>query len=96
MTLTKQNIVEAICARMGISRSEAASTVETVLKAIKDTLASGEDILISGFGKFQVNDKAERLGRNPATGASMMLKPRRTVTFKPSGMLRDRLNGGGE
>jgi len=60
---------------------------------MKDTLASGEDVMISGFGKFQVNDKAARKGRNPATDEEMMLKGRRVVTFKCAGKLRDRING---
>ncbi|MBC8430379.1 MAG: integration host factor subunit alpha [Desulfobacterales bacterium] len=59
---------------------------------ISNTLASGEDILISGFGKFSVKDKKERRGRNPATGSDMMLKARKVVTFKCSGKLRDRIN----
>ena len=56
-------------------------------------LASGDDVLISGFGKFKVREKTERKGRNPATGEDMMLEPRRVVTFKCSGKLRDRING---
>jgi integration host factor subunit alpha len=60
---------------------------------MKSTLASGEDVLISGFGKFCVNEKGARKGRNPATGGDLMLKPRRVVTFKVSGKLREKLNG---
>jgi integration host factor subunit alpha len=67
--------------------------VEQLIEAIKSTLASGEDVLVSSFGKFSVNDKKERRGRNPATGDSMMLRPRRVVTFKCSGKLRRRVNG---
>jgi len=66
--------------------------VEEMLEIIKSTLASGDDIMISGFGKFQVNEKAPRKGRNPATGADMMLDGRKTVTFKCSGKLRDQIN----
>jgi len=62
---------------------------------MKSTLASGEDVLISGFGKFCVKEKAERKGRNPATGEDMMLAPRRVVAFKCSGKLRDKINGAG-
>lgn len=94
MAHKKRDIADAIRAKLGISNYEAGHLTETLLKVIKDTLTSGEDILISGFGKFQISDKAERLGRNPKTGESMMLKPRRVVTFKPSGKLRDRLNNG--
>jgi len=60
---------------------------------MKSTLASGEDVMISGFGKFQVNEKAPRKGRNPATGKNMILNGRRVVTFKCAGKLRDKLNG---
>ena len=67
--------------------------VEQLIETIKSTLASGEDVLVSGFGKFCVNDKKERRGRNPATGDSMMLRPRRVVTFKCSGKLRRKLMG---
>ena len=66
--------------------------VETLLEIIKKTLESGEDVLVSGFGKFCVKEKAERRGRNPATGGDLMLAPRRVVTFKCSGKLRERVN----
>ena len=67
--------------------------VEQFIETIKSNLASGEDVLVSGFGKFCVNYKKERRGRNPATGDSMMLRPRRVVTFKCSGKLRRKING---
>jgi integration host factor subunit alpha len=67
--------------------------VETLLELIKSELVSGEDVLISGFGKFCVKEKGERRGRNPATGGTLMLKSRRVVTFKCSGKLRDKING---
>ena len=67
-------------------------SIETLLELIKFTLASGEDVLISGFGKFCVNEKRQRKGRNPATGEDMMLAARRVVTFKCSGQLRDKIN----
>jgi integration host factor subunit alpha len=66
--------------------------VETLLEIIKSTLVSGEDVMISGFGKFCVKDKRERKGRNPATGEDMMLAPRRVVTFRTSGKLREKIN----
>ncbi|MGB5992838.1 MAG: integration host factor subunit alpha [Desulfobacterales bacterium] len=66
--------------------------VETLLEIIKNSLASGEDVLISNFGKFCLNEKAERKGRNPATGDDLMLEPRKVVTFRCSGKLRDRIN----
>lgn len=93
MTLTKADIVNAIVEDLGYPKKKSIETVETLLEIIKGTLASGEDVLVSGFGKFQVRDKSERRGRNPATGGDMMLKPRRVVTFKCSGKLRDKVNG---
>ena len=90
---TKTTIIEKISGKTNLSPSEAKNTIESLLEIIKSTLASGEDKMISGFGKFQVNEKAPRKGRNPATGGSMMLKGRRVVTFKCSGGLRDRVNG---
>jgi integration host factor subunit alpha len=76
-----------------MDRTQASETVEILIETIKQTLASGEDVMISGFGKFCVKEKNERLGRNPATGRSMTLKPRRVVTFKCSGKLREKING---
>jgi integration host factor subunit alpha len=93
MTLTKNDIVETISIRNGFTKKKSIETVKTLLEIIKSTLESGEDVLISGFGKFCVKDKKERKGRNPATGESMMLRPRKVVTFKCSGKLRDRING---
>jgi integration host factor subunit alpha len=93
MTITKIQIVESIQNQTGFSKNKSSEIVETLLEIIKRTLASGEDVLVSGFGKFCVNKKKERKGRNPATGEAMMLKPRRVVTFKWSGKLRDRING---
>jgi len=92
MALTKANIVQAIQDRNGYNRSQASDLVEIVLELIKGSLAEGEDVLISNFGKFRVNEKAERWGRNPATGEKMVLEPRRTVTFKCSGKLREVVN----
>jgi integration host factor subunit alpha len=93
MALTKADIVEDIRLRNGYTKNQAIETVETLLEIMKRTLESGEDVLISGFGKFCVNEKKERRGRNPATGDDMMLRPRKVVTFKCSGKLRDRVNG---
>ena len=93
MTLTKANIIDAIAEANGFPRNKASETVETLLEIIKGTLVSGEDVLISNFGKFCVNQKKERRGRNPATGEDMMLAPRKVVTFKCSGKLKDKING---
>ncbi len=91
-TCTKQTIIEKISDKNNQTPSQAKDTLETLLEIMKSILASGEGIMITGFGKFQVNEKAPRKGRNPANGKNMMLKERRTVTFKCSGGLRDRIN----
>ena len=93
MTCTKTTIIEKISEEIDQTAPEAKDTIEHLLEIMKSTLASGEDVMISGFGKFQVNEKAPRKGRNPATGGEMMLKGRRVVTFKCAGKLRDKLNG---
>ena len=92
MTLTKEHLVSAVAEANGYPRNQAVELVETLLEIIKSKLASGEDVLISGFGKFCVKKKRERRGRNPATGEDMMLDARRVVTFKCSGQLRDKIN----
>jgi len=92
MALTKVQIVESIQNQTGFPRNRSSEIVETLLELIKSTLASGEDVLISGFGKFCVKQKDERKGRNPATGDAMMLAPRKIVIFKYSGKLRDMIN----
>lgn len=93
MTLTKAQIVESVQNQSGFSKRKSSEIVETLLEIIKSTLASGEDVLVSGFGKFCVNEKKARRGRNPATGEDMMLASRKVVTFKCSGELKDRING---
>ncbi len=94
MTLTKAQIVDSLHEQLGFSRKECVNLIENLLEIIKGTLENGEDVLISGFGKFQVKDKRERRGRNPATDGDMILSARRVVTFKCSGKLRDKVNGG--
>ncbi len=85
MALTKIQIVESVRNQTGFPKNRSLQIVETLLEIIKKTLASGEDVMISGFGRFCVREKAERKGRNPATGEDLMLRPRRVVTFKCSG-----------
>ena len=91
-TLTKAHIVEAVAQANGYSRNQSFEIVEILLELIKAALESGDDVLISSFGKFCVKKKAERRGRNPATGKDMMLAPKKVVTFKWSGMLKKKLN----
>ena len=93
-TLTKAQIIEDIAEANGFTRIKSVETTEIMLELIKSTLASGEDVLVSGFGKFCVKEKTERRGRNPATGDAMMLRPRRVVTFKCSGKLREKIDPG--
>jgi integration host factor subunit alpha len=93
MALTKIQIVESVQNQTGFTKNRSSELVETLLEIIKRTLASGEDVLISNFGKFCVKQKQVRKGRNPATGEDLMLAPRKVVTFKCSGKLRDRING---
>ena len=93
MALTKADIIEAVNQELGFPQKKSTELVEQLLETIKSTLASGDDVLISGFGKFCVNEKRERRGRNPATGDEMMLRPRKVVTFKCSGKLRKKVNG---
>ena len=84
MALTKAQIVESVQNHIGLPKNRSSEIAETLLEIIKDTLASGEDVLISNFGKFCVKEKRERKGRNPATGDDMMLEPRKVVTFSCS------------
>lgn len=93
MTLIKSNLINAIEEQNGFTRIKSSETVETILELIKSTFESDENVLISGFGKFCVNDKRERKGRNPAPGEDMMVAPRRVVTFRCLGKLRERVNG---
>jgi len=93
MALTKVEMVNSIADQIGYPKNYSSEIVETLLEIIKGSLESGDDVLISGFGKFQVKGKKERKGRNPATGNDMMLKPRKVVTFRCSGNLRKRING---
>ncbi|MGD8992333.1 MAG: integration host factor subunit alpha [Desulfobacterales bacterium] len=92
MTLTKAMIVDAIHEQLGYPKNKSAEMLETLLELIKGTLEKGEDVLISGFGKFCVKAKNQRRGRNPATGADMILDQRRVVTFRCSHLLREKIN----
>jgi integration host factor subunit alpha len=92
MALTKAAIVDRMTDELGLPRNKSTEVVESLLEIIKSDLESGDDVLVSGFGKFSVKDKKARRGRNPATGEDKMLRARRVVTFKCSGKLRDRIN----
>ena len=92
MTITKASLINSICETVNLTKQESASAFESVFETIKGTLESGEDVLISGFGKFHVKDKKERMGRNPHTGEDLMLDARRVVAFKYSSIVRDKIN----
>ncbi len=92
MTLTKADLVNRLYESDILTKADAVEAVETVLEIIKQTLEDGDNVLISGFGKFTVKNKRARRGRNPHTGEDLMLAPRRVVTFKPSGVLRNKIN----
>ena len=93
MSITKAKIVDAVAEQNGYPKHQSSEIVETLLEIIKRTLESGEDVLVSGFGKFSVKEKRQRKGRNPATGEDAILPARRVVTFKCSGKLREKING---
>jgi len=92
MTLTKDALVNEVAQANSYPRNRSVELIETLLELIKAKLAAGEDVLISGFGKFCVKEKRQRRGRNSATGEDLMLDARRVVTFKCSGQLRDKIN----
>lgn len=94
MTVTKAHIVEKLFARNIFTKGESAHIIETLFELIKQSLEHGEDVMISSFGKFQLRMKNQRRGRNPQTGESLMLESRVVVTFKCSGILRDKMNDG--
>jgi len=89
MSVTKADIVERVYKEAGFSKKEASDLVDLVFKVIKDTLARGEKVKISGFGNFSIRDKATRVGRNPQTGDAMNISARRVLTFKPSQILKE-------
>jgi len=93
MALTKTDFIETIRSNNGLTVKQSTDIVETIISTMKDTLSTGDDVLISGFGKLCVKEKAERKGRNPSTGGDLMLPSRRVVTFKCSGKLKEKING---
>jgi integration host factor subunit alpha len=92
MTTTKDEIVKSLAKESGFQKKRSIEVIDTLLELIKSSLASGDDVLISGFGKFCVHKKKERRGRNPATDEDMMLEARRVVTFRCSRQLREKIN----
>jgi integration host factor subunit alpha len=92
-TITRAELSEAVYQRVGLSRTESAALVELVLKELSDCLAQGETVKLSSFGSFVVRSKGERVGRNPKTGIEVPIEPRRVMVFKPSNILKARING---
>lgn len=95
MTITRDSLADSVFVGTDLSKGRSRELVDSLIEITRSTLASGEGVLISGFGKFAVKDKGQRRGRNPATGNDLMLEQRRIVTFRCSGVLKDKLNGGG-
>jgi integration host factor subunit alpha len=92
--MTKAELVEKIHATTGCSKKESIYLLETVFSIMKETLESGENLKVSGFGNFEIKQKADRIGRNPQTGEPITIEARRIVTFKPSNVMRDAINKG--
>jgi integration host factor subunit alpha len=93
MSITKGHIVNSIRGQLDLPKTKSSELIESILETIKTTLASGEDVLLTRFGKFCVKEKWERRGRNPQTGEDLMLGSRRVMRFKCSEVLRDKING---
>lgn len=93
-TLTRADLAEAVVEQVGLPRNESQELVELVLKEISSTLASGESVKLSSFGSFGIREKGERVGRNPKTGEEVPITPRRVLVFKPSNIMKDRVNSG--
>lgn len=93
-TLTRMELSEAVFRTVGLSRNESADLVESVLNHISDALVRGETVKISSFGTFSVRSKTARIGRNPKTGEEVPIEPRRVLTFRPSHIMKDRVDAG--
>jgi integration host factor subunit alpha len=91
--MTKADVIESVCKVGGFSKKESAEIVEMVFDTLKDTLEKGEKIKLSGFGNFVVREKKARVGRNPQTGQEIEISARRVLTFRPSQVLKNALNG---
>ncbi len=93
-SVTRADLCEAVHNEIGLSRAESASLVENVLSHISDTLVAGDNVKISSFGSFVLRQKGLRVGRNPKTGEEVPIEPRKVLTFRPSQLLRERINDG--
>ncbi|PIY73495.1 MAG: integration host factor subunit alpha [Rhodobacterales bacterium CG_4_10_14_0_8_um_filter_70_9] len=95
-TLTRSDLSEAVYREVGLSRNESAELVESILRHISGALVAGETVKISSFGTFSTRDKGQRIGRNPKTGEEVPIEPRRVLVFRPSHILKDRINAGAQ
>ena len=93
-TLTRADLAEVIYQKVGLSRSESASLVEFIIEEILSSLERGEEVKISSFGNFMVRDKRARIGRNPKTGEEVTITPRRVLSFRPSQVMKQRVDAG--
>lgn len=93
MTMTKAGIVNSVYEKLDITKKDASDYVEAILETMKEELSAGENIKVSGFGKFEIRAKGERIGRNPRTGVEIKIPERCVLRFKVSQVLKDRLNG---
>lgn len=91
-TITRADLAEAVYREVGLSRQDSAALVESVLGMMADTLAAGESVKLSSFGSFMLREKNGRMGRNPKTGEEVPIDPRRVLVFKPSQVLKDRID----
>ena len=96
MSLTKAHLADSIHNQLGLPQNQSVKVLESIIEIVKNTLENGEDVMITGFGKFYVKEKRKRRGRNPQTGEDLMLGSRRVVRFKCSSILRDKINRGGK
>lgn len=93
-TLTRMDLSEAVFREVGLSRNESSDLVESILKNLSDALVKGDTVKISSFGTFSVRSKTARIGRNPKTGEEVPITPRRVLSFRPSHLMKDRVNSG--
>jgi integration host factor subunit alpha len=91
-TVTRADLAEAVYREIGLSRSESSELVESVIDHISEALLRGEQVKLAGFGTFSLRDKKERMGRNPKTGKEVPITSRRVLVFKPSQILRERVD----
>ncbi len=91
-TVTRADLAEAVYESVGLSRTESAELVERFLALIGDALVSGQNVKLSSFGSFQVRSKNQRIGRNPKTGEEVPILPRQVLVFKPSNVLKSKIN----